>query len=145
MTFVAEALERAQDDFEDKRPDDNAPLEEQLFALIATGLRRMKPYRKYIQPALESALSPLAKITENEAADAVRVNHLETVQRLMRNHGLADTPSAVGMHLYWTLYIGLLAFWANDGSPKQEDTLALLDQSLRMFVSWLGSDNQNFE
>jgi hypothetical protein len=35
------------------------------------------------------------------------------------------------------LYIGVLAFWAADKSPKQEDTLALLDQSLAMFVAWL--------
>jgi len=31
----------------------------------------------------------------------------------------------------------VLAFWANDRSPKQEDTLALVDQSLNMFVGWL--------
>ena len=41
------------------------------------------------------------------------------------------------MHLYWTLYTGVLAFWAGDGSPKQEDTLALLDDSISMFAGWL--------
>jgi hypothetical protein len=39
--------------------------------------------------------------------------------------------------LYWTLYTGVLAFWSKDASPRQEDTLALLDQSLAMFVGWL--------
>ena len=34
---------------------------------------------------------------------------------------------------------GVLAFWSKDASPKQEDTLALLDQSLAMFVGWLTS------
>jgi hypothetical protein len=31
----------------------------------------------------------------------------------------------------------VLVFWANDKSPKQEDTLALIDDSLSMFVGWL--------
>jgi hypothetical protein len=39
------------------------------------------------------------------------------------------------------LYTGVLAFWAGDKSPKQEDTLALLDQSLTMFVGWLRSEH----
>jgi hypothetical protein len=42
--------------------------------------------------------------------------------------------------MYWTLYTGVLAFWAGDKSPKQEDTLALIDQSLAMFVNWLKSE-----
>jgi hypothetical protein len=31
----------------------------------------------------------------------------------------------------------VLAFWTADKSPRQEDTLALLDQSLNMFAAWL--------
>jgi hypothetical protein len=44
--------------------------------------------------------------------------------------------------LYWTLYTGLLTFWASDSSRKQEETLALLDQSIAMFVGWL-SENRD--
>jgi len=36
----------------------------------------------------------------------------------------------------------VLVFWANDKSPKQEDTLALIDHSINMFVGWL-RDNSN--
>jgi hypothetical protein len=39
--------------------------------------------------------------------------------------------------MYWALYTGVLAIWAADKSPKQEDTLALLDQSLNMFAAWM--------
>jgi hypothetical protein len=44
------------------------------------------------------------------------------------------------MQLYWTLYLGVLAYWATDVSPQQEDTLALLDQSLKLFVAPLGEE-----
>ena len=137
MTLVSEALMRAQEDFEKQQLDQTAPLEEKLFAQIATGLRRMQPFRNYIKPLFETVLSPLVKSSSDEASETIRVSHLETVDQLVRSHGIANGPSAVALQLYWTLYTGVLAFWSNDRSPKQEDTLALLDQSLRMFVGWL--------
>jgi hypothetical protein len=58
------------------------------------------------------------------------------VEQILVGHGMA-TPSVVAMQLYWTLYLGVFAHWATDDSPKQEDTLALLDQSLKLFVAAL--------
>jgi hypothetical protein len=43
----------------------------------------------------------------------------------------------VFLQLYWTLYLGVFAFWAADDSPGQEDSLALLDQSLKLYVAAL--------
>ena len=145
MTLVAESLGRAQQDFEKDRPTEDSSLAEDLFAYIAAGLRRMKPHRKFIHPALESALSPLARAGSIDEAESIRLQHLETVGQIVIDNGAIDPPSTLALHLYWTLYTGILAFWANDSSPKQEDTLALLDQSLRMFVSWLGTDSQSFQ
>jgi hypothetical protein len=41
------------------------------------------------------------------------------------------------MHLYWTLFLGVVAYWSGDDSPNQEDTLAVLDQSMHVFVTSL--------
>ena len=57
---------------------------------------------------------------------------------LALSRGFPDV-SPIALQVYWTLYIGVLSFWAADKSPKQEDTLALLDQSIAMFVGWLQS------
>jgi len=43
----------------------------------------------------------------------------------------------VTLQLYWTLYLGVFAYWATDESPQQEDSLAVLDQSLKLFVTLL--------
>jgi hypothetical protein len=67
----------------------------------------------------------------------VQTVHLETVAQIVARHGHHEALSAIGLQLYWTLYTGVLAFWASDKSPRQEDTLALVDQSLAMFVGWL--------
>jgi AcrR family transcriptional regulator len=115
---------------------DDASLEEELFALIAAELRQLKPLRKFITPVLESALSPLAASRQQGAAESLRVDHLETVASIAQRHGVAAI-SPVCLQVYWSLYTGVLAFWSKDKSPRQEDTLALLDQSLNMFAAWL--------
>jgi AcrR family transcriptional regulator len=116
-------------------------LEEGLFAYVAAELRQLKPLRKFITPLLESSLCPLAVAPRSDSNNVLRVEHMETVAGLARQHGFPDL-SPVTLQVYWTLYIGVLAFWAVDKSPKQEDTLALLDQSLTMFVAWLRSEHR---
>ena len=110
-------------------------LEEDLFTLVAAELRQLRPLRKFITPVLETALSPLASATQNGEA-ALRILHLESVARISRAHGVEEI-SAIALQVYWSLYTGVLAYWAADKSPKQEDTLALLDNSLHMFAAWL--------
>lgn len=110
-------------------------LEEDLFALVALGLRKLKPLRKHLPALLETTLSPLA-VAVSDDSSALRVSHLETVAALAARHGFGPLPPTA-LQLYWTLYAGVLVFWANDKSPRQEDTLALVDDSLNMFVGWL--------
>ena len=133
-SLASEAVAVAAADFANSSRED-ASLEEALFAHVAAGLRRLKPLRKHLPSLLQTSLSPLAESPDAESA-SLRVSHLETVSRLAERHGRGEL-SPVALQLYWTLYTGVLAFWANDRSPKQEDTLALVDQSLNMFVGWL--------
>jgi AcrR family transcriptional regulator len=117
--------------------EEHESLDEALFAHAAAGLRLLKPYRKYLTPVLDTALSPLAAARRDEPGQSLRTDHLERVVELARQHGLDAALTPVALQMYWTLYLGVLTFWTNDKSPKQEDTLALLDQSLAMFVGWL--------
>lgn len=110
-------------------------LEEDLFAFVAAGLRKLKPLRKNLPALLETTLNPLVS-SSGEPDQSLRISHLETAARLARKHGQGDL-AALALQLYWTLYTGVLLFWAQDRSPKQEDTLALLDHSLAMFTGWL--------
>jgi AcrR family transcriptional regulator len=115
-------------------------LEEDLFALVAAGLRKLKPLRRHLPALLETSLGPLA-VAADEDSTSLRVGHLEAVLDLAARHGLGELP-ATALQLYWTLYTGVLAFWANDKSPKQEDTLALMDDSIEMFVGWIRAQVQ---
>jgi hypothetical protein len=72
----------------------------------------------------------------DEAAVTLRLGLHQQFTELLVQQGVDDrTP--VQLNILWLLYVGVLGFWSNDNSPKQEDTLALLDQSVRMYVDWL--------
>jgi AcrR family transcriptional regulator len=95
-----------------------ATLEEDLFALVMAGLHRLAPFR--------SAVGELFR----EVPEA----HAGPARRLIAEHAGAGAPNAIALHLYGALYLGLLAWWSADASPKQESTLAVLDRTLSMFV-----------
>ncbi|HND21444.1 MAG TPA: TetR/AcrR family transcriptional regulator [Acidobacteriota bacterium] len=108
-------------------------LAEDLFAYILAGLRELKPARHYIGEVIESAFSPFAKHTRVSHSQQVRQQHLETVIEIIQTHVQNAEVTYITLHLYWILYIGVLAFWSNDDSPNQEDTLVVLDQAMRLF------------
>jgi AcrR family transcriptional regulator len=134
--LISDALELVQQEFQD-RPRGPESLEEDLFAFIWSGLKRLRPYRSFLAPAAEIIFSPLAQSSPERTGDSIRVSHLEAVARIIANHGIEQPLSAVTLQLYWTLYLGVFAYWAADASPNQEDTLALLDQSLSLFIASL--------
>ncbi len=130
LCLAGEALGEARTTYEARRHGDES-LEEDLFAFLAACLRCLKPLRGCLRPVLEQALSPLA--ASGAEGESLRGDHLETVGAILARHNLPE-PSFVTLHLYWTLFTGVLAFWLDDASPHQEDTLAVLDQALAMLV-----------
>lgn len=133
-SLAGEALNGAQKDFERNRREEMS-IAEELFAFVAAGLRKLKPLRKFIPAALGPAIGP-APAAEEDESGRLRRSHLEAVAQVARRHGVLEF-AVVPQQIYWSLYSGLLLFWANDSSPRQEDTLALLDDALDMFASWL--------
>jgi len=136
--LMAEALEHVDEEFRAGRREENS-LEGDLFSLIWSGLRNLREFRRFLAPAADTIFSPLARQTPDSPGDAIRVGHLELVAGIVASHGFPASLPAVTMQLYWTLYLGVLAYWAADDSPGQEDTLALLDQSLKLFVASLNT------
>ncbi len=144
MSLVAASLDAGRLDFEARRRGEES-LEEDLFAHIMTGLRQLAPHRGYVGAVMETAMSPFAKTGLCDDADRTREEHLERVTDVIASHGLGGAPPFVVMHLYWTLYLGVLAFWSRDTSDKQEETLAVLDHSLRLFVASLRTGHTEAE
>jgi AcrR family transcriptional regulator len=136
--LIAASLRRAVEEFSADRSEEMS-LEADLFAFIWSGFSNLREFREFLAPASETIFSPLARSSPDSPGDAIRIDHLEQVEEIVRSHGYPGTRSAVAVQLYWTLYLGVFAFWAADASLGQEDTLALLDQSLKLFVASLST------
>lgn len=136
MTLIAEALDACRAEFDARRSNAQS-LEEELFLHILTGLRCLKSCRSFVGQVIETAMSPFARSNGNEDAERIRSEHLETVVEIIRRHTGLTEPSTVALHLYWSLYLGVLAYWSKDESRHQEETLVVLDQSTRLFVAAL--------
>ena len=134
--LMSEALSNAKRELR-RRPSEDQSLEEELFSLIWAELRSLRRFRKFLPAAAETILTPMRRGSPETQGEAIRLNHLEAVEQILVSHGIPATLPAITMQLYWTLYLGGFAFWLSDDSPKQEDTLALLDQSLKLFVASL--------
>ena len=131
--LIEEAVAGAYEEFARRRTGRES-LEEDLFSLIWTGLKRLRPFRKFLAPAAEAIFSPLAQPVRDGAGAGLRIRHLEAAEKIMAEHGVPRPLPAVALQLYWTLYLGVFAFWAADESPHQEDSLALVDRSLKLFA-----------
>jgi AcrR family transcriptional regulator len=141
VALIGDSLERAGEAFRAGHREEDS-LEADLFLLIWSGLRSLRDYRNFLGPAAETIFSPLARETPDSPGDAIRADHLELVHTILLSHGFPSALPAVTVQLYWTLYLGVLVYWAADDSPGQEDSLALLDQSLKLFVGSMGSDRK---
>jgi len=112
-------------------------LDEALFALVAAELRALEPHRGYLGPVLETALKALPGPIGDPEGGAIRAGHVDRVRALLATYRPAAPAGPVAEHLYWSLYTGVLAFWAADPPPAPDETLAILDHSVRAFVGWL--------
>lgn len=137
VALVADIMEAARE----RAPaaQQGASFEEDLFSLIAGAVRSLEPARAYFREVLETALSPMAAGSLAPEAERIRTGHLEDVGTLISRHGLSGGAGAASMHLYWALFLAILSYWAADKSPGQEDTRALIDQTVRMFAASLRS------
>ncbi|MCA9321589.1 MAG: TetR/AcrR family transcriptional regulator, partial [Planctomycetes bacterium] len=139
MTILADALASGRKQWRHRKTRmDNAPAE--LFALIWAELRSLGPHRSFAAPVLEACIGPFARLEPGDPAESTRLAHLEAMLEILERQGV-EPPGFVAQHLYWTLYLGVLAFWIRDDSPRQEDTRLVLDQSLDLFFVTINPGN----
>ncbi|MEN8136255.1 MAG: TetR/AcrR family transcriptional regulator [Thermodesulfobacteriota bacterium] len=138
MSLLAEEISQGREDYFRRRSDDE-DFSEDLFLLISSEIRRLKPYRKFVGPVLESTMSLFSKETSCPAGDSTRAEHLQAVRDIIHNHGYSKIPDYISTSLYWSLYLGILAFWSTDESRNQEETLALMDYSINVFTQTISN------
>ena len=141
--LLLEASAAAETEFDSKRRERES-LEEALFAWVAILLRHLAPFRSWAPAVLEAGSGLLRSPSDAAAAEGERFRtlHLERVQAWLAEHGrTSELP--IDLHLYWTLFLGVVEFWSADKSHNQEATLALLDRSMELFARGLTEDRRS--
>ena len=141
MSLLAENLKLGREDFARRRTGEE-DLSEDLFMLITSEFRRLRPFQSFVAPVLESSMSPFPKKNSCPAGENSRAAHLGTVREIIHDHGHSNIPDHISTTLYWSLYLGILAFWSSDTSRNQEETLALIDYSIKVFTKTISDTSQ---
>lgn len=139
--LVLDSLAAAKAEWESKRREGES-LAETLFAYVAIGLRRLRPHRKYVRPVIDTADMPIADDGNGDKtslAEQLLAPIEEVLSAAAQTEGRAGHMSPLAPQLFSTLHVGLLSAWAADTSPKQEQSLALVDHATRMFADWFCS------
>ncbi len=137
--LIEEAMPLAGKEYQRRHTGDES-LEEDLFLFEWTTLKALRRHRALLADSLDTVFSPLARPSREDSGATIREKHLETAAAIFDAHGAPSPLSAILLQLYWTLHLGVLAFWAADPSPHQEDAMALLDRTTRLFAASLASD-----
>jgi AcrR family transcriptional regulator len=114
-----------------------APLEEKLFALIQTQLDFLAPHQRFIGAAFIHSLRLNSKLSFSSQAIALRNRYLKFVEELIEESKPRQADSLFSWfapQVFWIYYLGILLYWLNDDSEGKQNTLALLDRSLKLGV-----------
>lgn len=139
MHMIARAMLQGQQDFEERKTGEE-DFGEELFMVMAAELRRLRPYRSFVGPVLESGLSLFVKDSPSEIGEKTRNQHLRKIEEIVTRNGCCEVPFEIAASLYWSLYLGILANWCRDESENQEETLALIDYTISLFTRTMNYD-----
>jgi AcrR family transcriptional regulator len=117
-----------------------ATLDEKLFALVEAQLEFLAPYQTFIGAAFVHALRPTSKLGFSVQALDLRNRYLAFVQELVDESAGVPKGTAIAWVApiaFWIFYLGVLLYWLNDDSAGKQNTLALLDRSLKFGVALL--------
>ena len=117
-----------------------ASLEEKLFTLIQTQLDFLEPHQRFIGAAFLHALRPASKLGWSRQALALRNRYLSFVAELIQDSLPRESSGLTAWFappVFWIYYLGVLLYWLNDDSQGKQNTLALLDRSLKVGVMLL--------
>jgi AcrR family transcriptional regulator len=143
LSFFEEEVDHAIAAVRDNPRLRKAPLEEKLFTLVHSQLEYLAPYERFIGAALIHALNPASHLGAfSHRAQQLRHRYLAFVTELVeesspKQQQQQNALSWLVPEAFWIYYLGVLLFWLYDSSEGKEHTIAFLDRSLHVGVSFL--------
>jgi len=111
-------------------------LAEKLFAIIHRHLERISPYEEFIGAVYLRALQPVSRLNLlSLETQELNVRYLRFIQEVLREaeeEGEIPKVGDFGAYAFGLFHLAIISYWLQDGSPGKENTLALLDRSLKV-------------
>jgi AcrR family transcriptional regulator len=113
-----------------------APLQEKLFAIIHRQLEYIEPYEDFIGAVFCRSLQPTSTLSPlSFESQELRLKYLRFIREILAEAEEKEESPRVGdLGAYGVglFYLGVVAYWLQDGSRRKQKTLALLDRALHI-------------
>jgi len=129
LVLIQGRLVSARRDYESHRRGDES-LAEDLFAYLWSCLKQLRAQRSFAGEVLQRAALPGAPPDNN--GSPIRLSYLIEVDEILSCHGVI--ASGLDKHLFGALWAGIASFWSRDKSKNQEDSMVVIDRSMRLFA-----------
>jgi AcrR family transcriptional regulator len=140
LALLRERLAAADRDYTGQRRGDE-PLAEDLFAYLWSCLKQLRAQRSFAGEVLQRASLPGQSPDGNGSSSPLPL--LIPVSNILARHGI--TPCPVDTHLFAALWAGIASFWSRDKSKDQEDSMVVLDRSMRLFTDHILKEGLGYE
>jgi AcrR family transcriptional regulator len=113
-----------------------AALPEKLFAIIHHSLERLEPYEEFIGAVYLRALAPASKLSpwrlQNQERTLRDLRFIRDILAEAEAEGQLPPLGDVGAYAFQLFHLAIITYWLQDTSRGKEQTLALLDRSLKV-------------
>jgi AcrR family transcriptional regulator len=118
-----------------------AALPEKLFAIIHRHLERISPYEEFIGAVYLRALQPISRLNLlSLEAQELNLRYLRFIQQILKDTEEENEIPKIGdfgAYAFGLFHLAIISYWLQDSSSGKENTLALLDRSLKFANSFL--------
>lgn len=118
-----------------------APLTEKLFSIVHRHIERISPYEEFIGAVYLRALQPASKLSPTSLeSQELNVRYLRFIREILSEAEAAEEIPPVGdlgAYAFGLFHVAMITYWLNDRSAGKENTLAMLDRSLKVLTGIL--------
>jgi len=127
--------------YEEQHELQEAALPEKLFAIIHRHLERISPYEEFIGAVYLRALQPVSRLNLlSLETQELNLRYLKFIQQILKDteeKGEIPKVGDFGAYALGLFHLAIISYWLQDASQGKENTLALLDRSLKLANSIL--------
>lgn len=141
LCFIEEEVVGLMTWYESELELQEAPVTEQLFALVHRYLENIAPYEDFVEAVYLRALHPKSRLNPlSIESQEVNLRYLKFIRGILSEaeaRGEIPPFGDLGAYGFGMFQLAILTHWLQDSSENKEATLALLDRCLNLASTFI--------